>query len=59
MLFKAFAAEEAGRAGGDFAQRRRLVVDPTPLRLALANPETGFSVGALSAISSVKGQSGS
>ena len=46
-LFKAFLAEEAGRMEGADPQRRRLVVDPAPLRLALAVPETGFSVGVL------------
>ena len=50
-LFDAFLAEEAGRMTGADPGRRRLVVDPTPLRLALAVPETGFGVGVLSELS--------
>ena len=45
-LFRAFAAEEAGRALGGDAQRRRLVVDPTALRQALSVSGAGFKVGA-------------
>ena len=46
-LFLAFSAfEEAGRTAEVATKRRRLVVDPTPLRLALAVSEAGFNVGA-------------
>ena len=46
-LFRQFAADEAQRSGAAHLQRRRLVVDASPLRTALADNGAGFVVGAL------------